>query len=151
MIERTWVSRRTRQQVGQQQSALGLKARFNPCRDSAACTIVMRLQRRLKRYFSDDQTLYSVSQPKHSLCSVHVLCEHLPPTDESACKPKSLCHVEKNPFNVARNVLANYRVYAITIQAVLAALGLAVNHGSLILCSQTDARAHHCEERSSLQ
>ena len=39
---------------------------------------------------------------------VHVLCEHLPPTDESS-KPKSLRHVEKNPFNVARNVLANYR------------------------------------------
>jgi hypothetical protein len=47
MIERTWVSRRTHQQVGQQQFALGLKARFNPCRDSVACTIVMQLQRKL--------------------------------------------------------------------------------------------------------
>jgi hypothetical protein len=32
------------QQVGQQQFALGLKARFNPCRDSTACTTVIRLQ-----------------------------------------------------------------------------------------------------------
>jgi hypothetical protein len=47
MIERTWVSRRTPQQVGQQQFALGLKARFNPCRDSAACTTVTRLQSKL--------------------------------------------------------------------------------------------------------
>ncbi len=35
-------SGRIRQQVGQQQSAPGLEARFNPCRDSAACTIVMQ-------------------------------------------------------------------------------------------------------------
>ena len=80
-------SPRARQQVGQQQSALGLKARSNPCRDSVACTIVMRLQRRLKSYFSDDQTLYSCITTKHSFCSVHVLCKHLAPTDESACNP----------------------------------------------------------------
>src|ERR1700724_428994 len=80
-------SRRTRQQVGQQQSALGLKARFNPCRDSAACTIVMRWPRRLKSYFSDEQTLYSCITIQAQPCPVHVLCEHLPPTDESACNP----------------------------------------------------------------
>jgi hypothetical protein len=39
---RTSGSPRTRQQVGQQQSAPGLEARFNPCRDSAGCTIVMQ-------------------------------------------------------------------------------------------------------------
>jgi hypothetical protein len=44
-------SRRTRQQVGPQKFALSVKARFNPCRDSAGCTIVMRWQRRLKGYF----------------------------------------------------------------------------------------------------
>ena len=41
-----WTSRRTHQQVGQQQFALGLKARFNPCRDSVDCITAMRLGRR---------------------------------------------------------------------------------------------------------
>jgi hypothetical protein len=44
-------SRRTRQQVGLRKSSLRVKARFNPCRDSAGCTIVMRSQRRLKSHF----------------------------------------------------------------------------------------------------
>src|ERR1700694_5662542 len=43
---RIWGSRRTHQQVGQQQFALGLKARFNPCRDSVDCITAMRLGRR---------------------------------------------------------------------------------------------------------
>ena len=51
-------SRRTRQQVGLQQFALRLKARFAPFRDSAGRTIVMRWQRRLKSYFSEDQALF---------------------------------------------------------------------------------------------
>jgi hypothetical protein len=43
-------------------SALEPKARFNPCRDSAACTIGMQRQRRVKSCcFSDDQTLSLVS------------------------------------------------------------------------------------------
>jgi hypothetical protein len=36
---------------GLQKSALRMKARFNPCRDSAGCTIVMQSQRRLQSYF----------------------------------------------------------------------------------------------------
>jgi hypothetical protein len=44
-------------------SALEPKARFNPCRDSAACTIGMQRQRRVKSCcFSDDQTLSLVSR-----------------------------------------------------------------------------------------
>jgi hypothetical protein len=50
--------RRTRQPVALSQLALGLKARFNPFRDSAACTIVMRWRRRLKSYCSEDSTLF---------------------------------------------------------------------------------------------
>ena len=44
-------SRRTRQHVGLQKSAVRVEARFNPCRDSAGCTIVMQSQRRLQSYF----------------------------------------------------------------------------------------------------
>jgi hypothetical protein len=44
-------SRRTGQPVGLQKSALRVKARFNPCRDSAGCTIVMQSQRRRKSHF----------------------------------------------------------------------------------------------------
>src|SRR6516164_563907 len=51
-------SRRTRQQVVQQKFALRAKARFNPFRDSAGCTIAMRWQRRLKSNRSEDQTLF---------------------------------------------------------------------------------------------
>jgi len=39
------------QQVGLRKSALRVKARFNPCRDSAGCTIVMQSQRRLTSHF----------------------------------------------------------------------------------------------------
>jgi hypothetical protein len=41
-------SRRTRQQVGLQKFTLSVKTGFNPCRDSAGYTIVMRWPRRLK-------------------------------------------------------------------------------------------------------
>ncbi|PYT87649.1 MAG: hypothetical protein DMG36_25060, partial [Acidobacteria bacterium] len=44
-------SRRTRQQVGLQKSAVRVQARFNPCRDSAGYTIVMRSQRRFDSHF----------------------------------------------------------------------------------------------------
>ena len=37
--------------------ALRVKKRFNPSRDSAACTIVMRWQRRFKSCFSESQIL----------------------------------------------------------------------------------------------
>src|SRR5271155_2103598 len=76
------VSRRTRQQVGLQQFALSVKTRFNPFRDSAGYTIVMRWQRRFKSHFSDDQTLLLVTWPR----TVHVFCEHLSPVDEAALR-----------------------------------------------------------------
>jgi len=44
-------SRRTRQQVGPQKFALRAKTRFNPFRDSAGYTIVMRWQRRFESHF----------------------------------------------------------------------------------------------------
>src|SRR6266496_3226201 len=101
MIERTWVSPRTHQQVGQPQSAQELKARFNPCPDSAVCTIVMRSQRKLPEYCSGVHTLYS-----HSWITAKTLPLSGPTFsatifrrfDESACnsKPKSLRQGERN-------------------------------------------------------
>ena len=44
-------SRRTRQQVGLQKFALRVKGRFNPFRDSVACTIVMRWRHRFESHF----------------------------------------------------------------------------------------------------
>src|SRR6266403_5104513 len=101
-------SRRTRQQVGPQRSALGLSARFNPFQDSVACTIVMRWQLRLRSHFSEDQTLFLEPGPG----TVHVFCEHLSPGDDSACNPKptSSRQVETNPLNAGRNDLENYRL-----------------------------------------
>jgi len=64
-------SRRTRQQVGLQKCALRVKGRFNPFRDSVACTIVMRWQRRFKSCFSESQILFETRTG-----TVHVLCEH---------------------------------------------------------------------------
>ena len=48
-----WDSRRIRQQVGLLRFALSLEAIFNPYRDSAGCTFVMRWQRKLKSDSSD--------------------------------------------------------------------------------------------------
>jgi hypothetical protein len=48
-----WDSRRIRRQVGLLKFALSLEARFNPYRDSAGCTIVMRWQRKLESDPSD--------------------------------------------------------------------------------------------------
>src|SRR6516164_5954739 len=72
-------SRRTRQQVVQQKFALWARARFNPSRDSAGCTIAMRWQRRLTSNSSEDQMLFS--QPGRG--AVHIFCEHLSPDDNS--------------------------------------------------------------------
>jgi len=47
--------RRTRQQVVQQKFALRVKARLNPFRDWAGCTIAMRWQRRLRGNSSEDK------------------------------------------------------------------------------------------------
>src|SRR5260370_30461938 len=97
-------SRRTRPQAGPQQFALSVKTRFNPFRDSAGYTIVMRWQRRFKP-FSNDQTLLFLTRSR----MVHVFCEHLSPVDESACnpKPKSVRQTGRYPFNAEHNDLAN--------------------------------------------
>src|SRR6267378_8510937 len=102
-------SRRTRQQVGPQRSALGLSARFNPFRDSVACTIVMRWQLRLKSHFSEDQTLFL----ELGRGTAQAFCEHLSPVDEPACnpKPKDFRQVGGNPFNAGRNDLANHTAF----------------------------------------
>src|SRR5215469_16921965 len=61
-------SRRTRQLVVLQKFALWATARFNPSRDSAGCTIVMRWQRRLKSYFFAKTKLFSCNKPRHGSC-----------------------------------------------------------------------------------
>jgi hypothetical protein len=75
----------------------------------------MRLQRRLKSYFSDDQTLYSrtttQAQPIRSTFSRASSADRRIGLQS---KPKSLRHVEQIPFNVARNVLANYNIQGLT-------------------------------------
>src|SRR6516225_1104253 len=58
-------SRRTRPQVAQQKFALRVKARFNPFRDSAGCTIAMRWQRRLTSNSSEDKTLVLETRTRH--------------------------------------------------------------------------------------
>ena len=82
--------RRTRQQVVQQKFALRVKARFNPFRDSAGCTIAMRWQRRLKSNSSEDQTLFL----KPGQGTVHIFWEHPSPGDESACHPNRSTYVK---------------------------------------------------------
>src|SRR5262250_3664068 len=57
--------RRTRQEVVQQKFALPVKARFNPFRDSAGCTIATQWQRRLKSNSSEDQTLLLETRTRH--------------------------------------------------------------------------------------
>ena len=56
---------RTRQEVVLQKFGQPLKARFNPFRDSAGCTIVMRRQLSLKSNFSEDQTLFLETLPRN--------------------------------------------------------------------------------------
>ena len=92
-------SLRTRQQVGLQQFALRVKTRFNPFRDSVACTIVMRWQRRFKSCFSESQILFC-NPARHSPRSLRAFSR----IDESACnpKPKNLRQGERNPFSGAR-------------------------------------------------
>ena len=57
--------RSTRQQVVQQKFALPVKARFNPFRRSAGCTIVTQWQRKLKSNSSEDQTLLLETRTRH--------------------------------------------------------------------------------------
>ena len=47
--------------VGLRQFALTLRARLNPSRDSAGCTIVMQWQRRVRNHSSGGQTLFLVT------------------------------------------------------------------------------------------
>jgi hypothetical protein len=58
--------RRQRQQLVQQKFALRVKARFNPFRDWAGCTIAMRWQRRLQGNSSQDKTLLAVTRQRRS-------------------------------------------------------------------------------------
>jgi hypothetical protein len=58
----------------QQKFALRAKARFNPFRDWAGCTIAMRWQRRLQGNSSEDKTLFAVTRSG----AAHVFCERPP-------------------------------------------------------------------------
>ena len=92
-------SRRTRQEVVQQKFALRARARFNPFRDSAGCTIAMRWQRRLKSNSSEDQTLFL--QPGRG--TVHILCEHLSPDNDSLqSQTEGLIGMRKKFFGAQR-------------------------------------------------
>src|SRR5215468_1386728 len=78
--------RRTRQEVVQQKFALRVKARFNPFRDSADCTIAMRWQRRLKGNSSEDKTLLAVTRWRRS--SRFLRASFLDPQSAYDLKPK---------------------------------------------------------------
>ena len=95
-------SPRTHQQVGQQKFALSLKARFNPCRDSAGCTIVMQWQRKLKSDSSEDQTFF-VTRPRHGS---RFQGASVAGVEESAGNQTN--RRARNPSNVGRNDLANH-------------------------------------------
>src|SRR4029077_4503483 len=111
MIARTWVSRRTPQQVGQQQFALGLKARFKPCRDSAACTTVIRLQSKLPELLFRRPYLFNScikAQPLSGPTLSATIFRR--PTDRPAIPNRRAYAKEKELlFNVVRHVLANYK------------------------------------------
>ena len=64
-VGRSFREPQTRQQVVQQKFALRVKARFNPFRDSAGCTIVTQWQRKLKSNSSEDQTLLLETRARH--------------------------------------------------------------------------------------
>jgi len=101
--ERIWVSPRTRQLVGRQQFALALEGRFTPCRDSPACTIVMRLQRELPEYCSRGHARYShswITATTQRLSGPTFSATIFRRLDESACnsKPKNLSQGKRNLF-----------------------------------------------------
>src|SRR6516165_7200943 len=88
--------RRTRQEVVQQKFTLRVKARFNPFRDSAGCTIATQWQRRLKSNSSEDQTLLPKTRTRHGshfLRAFFAGRRISPPS-----KPKYLRQVERNPL-----------------------------------------------------
>jgi len=110
-------SRRTRQQVGLQKFALRLKARFNPFRDSAACTIVMRWQRRLKSYLYEDQTLFHVTRPRYIPRSLRTFFAGQRIILHS--QTEELRQPGRNPFKVGHHDLTNDSVdHHVEIQAV---------------------------------
>ena len=94
-------SRRTRPQVAQQKFALRVKARLNPFRDWAGCTIAMRWQRRLRGNSSEDknssycnppgaQLTFSASILPRSTISLRSQTEELPPSRKKSfsCRTK---------------------------------------------------------------
>src|SRR5215831_2702531 len=99
--------RRTRQQVVQQKFALRVKARFNPFRDWAGCTIAMRWQRRLQGNSSEDKTLLAVTRQRRS--SRFLPASFLDPQLAYDLKPKSFRQAERSPFHVGQNDLAIHR------------------------------------------
>src|SRR6516165_3931712 len=99
-------SRRTRQQVVQQKFALWVEARFNPFRDSAGCTIVMRCQRKLKSNSSEDKILLLETRTRHGS---HFLRASLTGRRFTAIPNRRAYANEKVILlNVVHNDLANY-------------------------------------------
>ena len=95
-------SGRIRQQGGQQQSAPGLEARFNPCRDSAACTIVMQQRRRLN---GDCQPLRSFL---FGGAEAQPLSGSRSPRATSADSRISLISLRK-PYTTSKQIIAMWR------------------------------------------
>src|SRR5215472_11644731 len=98
--------RRTRQQVVQQKFALRVKARSNPFRDWAGCTIAMRWQRRLRGNLPKIRTLLTVTRQRRS--SRFLRASFLDPQLAYDLKPKSFRQAEGSPFHVGQNDLATH-------------------------------------------
>ena len=99
--------RRTRQYVVQKKFAPRVKARFNPFRDSAGCTIAVRWQRRLQGNSCEDKTLLPVTRQRrgsHFLRASFAGRRISPPS-----KTEYLRQVERNPCDARRNDLAKHR------------------------------------------
>src|SRR6266699_3922402 len=66
-----------------------MQARFNPCRDSAACIIVIQLQHRLQSCVSGGPNFFSCATTNTQPFVRPPSLRALPLTDESPCNPKS--------------------------------------------------------------
>src|SRR6266849_307258 len=131
-------SRRIRQPVGRQQFAIGLEARFNPSRDSAASTIVMRLQREPPEYCFRVHTRYShswitaktkrLSGPIFSVTIFRRL-------DESACNSNLRTYANEKEISFmcsARRFGEPHLSMQVTFHAEFGAFGDAEEQGSCV-------------------
>ena len=99
--------RRTRQYVVQKKFALRVKARFNPFRDSAGCTIAVRWQRRLQGNSCEDKTFLPVTRQRRGSHFLRASFAGRRISPQS--KTEYLRQVERNPCEARRNDLAKHR------------------------------------------